>query len=396
MSEAVVGNAVERPSTSGGLGMWLRASVLAWHNLTWRHWAAAMTLGFTFGVGQSLWYVSRTWDLPDDYSKLEGFLWEASIWTPLFTITACLLMLGLAVLEHSRANTPPRHYALLVFAIAVPCVLIVHPSLYMLIVAIDAVFKSPGPWSGFTLSWSVPLKESLNAAGSTFIMLTLWTLVYLYLRDARGTALRLGAAQLRHAEAERRVLAEQLNGAQAMVEPAFLFDTLTLTEELFERDPPGAQHLLDALIAYLRAALPSDDSGSTLGQQVELVRARLEIECVRMNGSLHFSVEMPAELAGLPLAPLLLMPLALNAIRHGIEASGGEVSVQARQVERRLVVDVTDTGPGQAGAIRDSTGLAGVRERLARLYGERARLVLTDREPQGLCARIEVSTEGIG
>ena len=113
MSEAVVGNAVERPSTAGGLGVWLRTSIRAWHSLTWRHWAAAMALGFTFGLTQSLWYAMRAWDPPLAESKLETVLGEMLVWMPLFATTACLLALGLAVLEHRRANTPPRHYALL-------------------------------------------------------------------------------------------------------------------------------------------------------------------------------------------------------------------------------------------------------------------------------------------
>ena len=52
------------------------------------------------------------------------------------------------------------------------------------------------------------------------------------------------------------------------------------------------------------------------------------------------------------------------------------------------MLEVGDSGAVRAGSIHEGVGLAGVRERLARLYGERARLVLADRGPRGLTARL--------
>jgi LytS/YehU family sensor histidine kinase len=95
--------------------------------------------------------------------------------------------------------------------------------------------------------------------------------------------------------------------------------------------------------------------------------------------------------AARPLAPMLLLPLATNAVRHGIEpAGGGEIVVRASDELGRLCIEVADSGAGRASDIRDGVGLGALRERLAVLYGERASLVFADREPCGITACIEI------
>jgi LytS/YehU family sensor histidine kinase len=51
---------------------------------------------------------------------------------------------------------------------------------------------------------------------------------------------------------------------------------------------------------------------------------------------------------------------------------------------------VHDTGRGFAEQSGNGIGLANVRERLASLYGEGARLTLTENSTRGVCATMEV------
>ncbi len=392
MNEALVGTA-RAHRDKRWIGASLHAAAAAWRELDRRHWAIALAVGFVVGLAEALVELATLMGDEPALAPLAVLLVVTMKFVPIYLIAACLMVLGLAMLQRSDLGATPAfasHVALVVI-VALAGGAIGH-LVHRLSASTSAALGLPDPYQAAVFTWSQTALFSLGRSMTLMIVLSLATLVYLYLRNARRTAQRLAAAQLRRAEAERRVLAEELNGTQAMVEPALLFDTLRRTESLFERDAASAQRLLDALIAYLRAALPPMDAhGSTVGQQVELVRARLEIERIRLDGRLSFDVDVPPALAGRPLAPLLLAPLATNAIRHAIGvAGGGDVTVRARHIEDRLVIEITDSGPGRAAAIREGAGLAGVRERLERLYGAHARLVLTDRAPQGLCARVEL------
>jgi hypothetical protein len=73
-------------------------------------------------------------------------------------------------------------------------------------------------------------------------------------RHARLLA-ALRAAELQRAGAQQRLAQITLGSLQARVDPAFVFQTLSRLEQLYEADPPGADRLLDELIVFLRKAL---------------------------------------------------------------------------------------------------------------------------------------------
>jgi hypothetical protein len=151
------------------------------------------------------------------------------------------------------------------------------------------------------------------------------------------------------------------------------------------------------LIQYLRNALPKmRESVSTVGQEVELVRAYLSILKMRMGERLAFTIDVPEAMATLPFPPLMLPSLVENAIKHGLEPQreGGTVHITAALEGARLRVVVSDTGRGFSETPGAGVGLANIRERLAALYGEDARLTLESNAPHGVIATIEVPAEG--
>jgi len=182
------------------------------------------------------------------------------------------------------------------------------------------------------------------------------------------------------------------------VEPHFLFNTLASVQYLVETDPPQASRLLGHLIAYLRAALPQLRSATTtLGREIDLAAAYLNILRMRMGSRLDFAIDVPQALRSHPFPPVLLISIVENAVTHGIEpkAEGGRVTIAARRDGERLIVSVTDTGDGLSGVSRGGTGvgLSNVRERLNALFGARARFALEDAAPRGARATVEVPFE---
>jgi hypothetical protein len=191
----------------------------------------------------------------------------------------------------------------------------------------------------------------------------------------------------------RQVTEAQLQTLQAQVEPHFLFNTLAAVEHLTETDPPRSTVMLQHLIAFLRGSLPNmREQNTTLGREVDLCKSYLAIMQIRMEDRLTVSVDLPESLRGLPFPPMMLQSLVENAIKHGLEPKpeGGAVALSARLQDGRLRVTVADTGLGIAADAPQGVGLSNIRDRLLRIYGSSAALILAPNAPTGAHITIEI------
>jgi LytS/YehU family sensor histidine kinase len=181
---------------------------------------------------------------------------------------------------------------------------------------------------------------------------------------------------------------------QAQIEPHFLFNTLANVRALVETGSPQAAPVLRSLIAYLRAAMPRLQSQTaSLGDELGLVRAYLELMHLRMPDRLKFEIDLAPELLSLRFPPMALLTLVENSVRHGIDPSeeGGVIAITGATIEgkQRVRVSVSDSGVGLTQSGGTGTGLRNLRERLKVFYGESARLDLAEIAPHGLRAEIE-------
>ena len=201
----------------------------------------------------------------------------------------------------------------------------------------------------------------------------------------------------------RQITEARLQALQAQVEPHFLYNTLANVQALTEVDPAQANQMTGHLIQYLRSSLPKmRENTSTVGQEIELVRAYLNILKMRMGDRLAFDIDCPADLMSSSFPPMMLPSLVENAIKHGLEPQreGGRIDVIVQPVFTatggRIKVSVKDTGrgltdaPTQAGG---GVGLSNIRERLIAIYGDAAKLTLESNDPKGVVASIEIPVE---
>jgi sensor histidine kinase YesM len=196
---------------------------------------------------------------------------------------------------------------------------------------------------------------------------------------------------------ERTILEARMEALQAQIEPHFLFNTLGSIDQLIQTDPPRASRMQKSLIRYLRSAMPQmrDGSRPSLGQQVDLSRAFLEIMAVRMEERLHAVINVPEGLKSAVFPSMMLQTLVENAIKHGLEpkAEGGRLEIRAEIADGQLAVHVVDDGAGFAPKSDDGVGLANIRERLKAMYHGRAELIISVPPAGGTCATIKVPYE---
>ncbi len=197
---------------------------------------------------------------------------------------------------------------------------------------------------------------------------------------------------------EKQIMEARLQVMQAQVEPHFLFNTLANVQHLVEADAKAAGKMLDNLIRYLRIALPQmRESSSTLGREMDMAAAYLEIFKIRMGSRLDYSMNVPSDLRTQEFPPMMLITLVENAIKHGLDpcCDAGVVTLSAEQREGKLIVRVADTGEGFQPKPGGGVGLANIRERLSTLYGKSAGLTLEENQPRGIVATIELTQRSL-
>ena len=208
----------------------------------------------------------------------------------------------------------------------------------------------------------------------------------------------LGLEAMLSAETERDMLEQQtlqarLKTLEAQIEPHFLFNTMATLRRLYDTDADAGRATFDRFIRYLEFAVPSMRvSRCTLGREVDLIEAFLDLQRVRMGKRLEYRVDIPPLIRSLEVPPMMLLTLVENAIKHGLapKREGGRIDIRARVVDGALQLDVADTGCGFSGTSGGGTGLANIHARLAGLFGARASLSLEPRTPSGMIASISM------
>lgn len=183
-------------------------------------------------------------------------------------------------------------------------------------------------------------------------------------------------AEARELGLEAMAREAELKALRAQIDPHFLFNSLHSISALTSTDAPGARRMCLLLADFFRDSvrLGAQDR-ILLEKEMQMVRAYLDIEKVRFGARLSAEVKLEPECGSCLVPPLILQPLAENAVRHGINSlvEGGVVRVTARcdaGTVRLVVWNPVDADIAtHAGA---GVGLKNVRRRLAARFGEEA------------------------
>ena len=317
--------------------------------------------------------------------------------TPIWAIT-CAVLLGLSALlvfglfEHWPRRMPRwfERWVLQVIGVAI--------AMPVTAVLIYWLTTAPGdPWF-----WDVvPRRHGVIILTILGMLIAPWAALGALVRQrealARTQALEFDLAR---SELERQASEARLRLLQAQVAPHFLFNTLANVQALVDAGSPQARVVLRSLVAYLRAAVPRlDEPATTLGQELELVEAYLELMHMRMPDRLQFALEVDPEARTLRCPPMTLLTLVENAVRHGIDPSeeGGRIDIEVKRRGDRCLVRVSDTGAGLQPANGGlGTGLTTLRERLQLTFGGDAELRVAAQPPSGVTAVLDFPAREAG
>lgn len=189
-------------------------------------------------------------------------------------------------------------------------------------------------------------------------------------------ARRVQEQKVKTAQLEEQLTRARLQALQMQLNPHFLFNTLNMISSTMYDDLGSADKMIAHLSDLLRITLKrSNRREYPLADEMELLKLYTEIMKARFRDKLTVRMEMGEGTHQALVPGFILQPLVENSIKHGMEGlEAAEIIIRSRRDEDRLVLEVTDNGPGVQGdpaeVMNSGIGITNTVERLEKMYGD--------------------------
>ncbi|MBX2990967.1 MAG: histidine kinase [Bacteroidetes bacterium] len=266
------------------------------------------------------------------------------------------------------------------------------PFLKTLSVVVAASFLSSGLWllvgkgvatilsrfdlfAGLTVKFDSGIPLLFGIGMLLFVLATVVHYLLLAFDSARAAERKALELQVLAREAELKALRSQ-------IQPHFLFNSLNSISALTASDAAAARAMSIQLADFFRTTLKlGQQQFIPLVEEFNLAEGFLSIERVRFGSRLMFEKRLAEGCENIPVPSLILQPIVENAVNHGIAhlVEGGTVTLSSERNESLLRLRVGNPcDPGRPRSKSTGVGLENIRRRLRTLYGDEARLAITN------------------
>jgi two-component system, LytTR family, sensor kinase len=163
----------------------------------------------------------------------------------------------------------------------------------------------------------------------------------------------------------------ELDALHSKINPHFLYNALNSIADLSVTDGKKARKMTIALSDLFRYSINySNNNYSTVRDEVEMANVYLQIEKIRFEDKLSYSLRVDEELSHYLVPRFVLQPLVENAVKHGLKATGQmtEISIEVKKSNNGLVLNITDTGPDFPTELNPGYGVKSVYDKLDLLF----------------------------
>lgn len=197
-----------------------------------------------------------------------------------------------------------------------------------------------------------------------------------------------------------------LKALEAQINPHFLYNTLsTLSWMARKINAEDIDNLVSVLAKFYRLVLSKGNSVISVGDEIALLKAYVEIEKIRFGDLFNVVYDLDEDAFQFKTIKIILQPIAENAIHHGIAAKDGKgtLVVRLRQDDKRIFFSIIDDGVGISRDVlesiekneiirRSETGYAiqNVRERINAVYGSDGHLRISSHRGCGCAVDIVI------
>nr|MDA3927669.1 histidine kinase [Prolixibacteraceae bacterium] len=169
----------------------------------------------------------------------------------------------------------------------------------------------------------------------------------------------------------------ELNALHSKINPHFLYNSLNSIAGLAKTDADKTEHMALSLSKLFRYSINKEQTDwSTFAEEMEMVRIYLDIEKVRFDDRLEFTIDLPEALKTVKVPRFIIQPLAENAIKHGVSKliTKGEITVTVRKNDKWIEIVVADNGPDFPAELNPGFGLQSIYDKLEIMYPKRFEL----------------------
>ena len=235
------------------------------------------------------------------------------------------------------------------------------------------------------------------------------------LGDSFNTMIQQNSLLIDRVKEEQTNLREaELEILQMQINPHFLYNTLDTIVWLAEADNKEAVvNMVETLSEFFRASRNGGKDIVSLAEETRHIASYLQIQKVRYQDILEYSIQLPKELDTIEIPKITLQPLVENALYHGIKNKRGKGKIRVfgyEEGEKGILV-VEDNGIGmteerlaqvqrgltfKTGEEKDFYGLYNVNERIRLKFGEEYGLKIESIYRQGTRVEVHLPVKKIG
>jgi len=191
-------------------------------------------------------------------------------------------------------------------------------------------------------------------------------------------------------DAEKLARTSELELLKSQLNPHFLFNALNSIKALVLLDAEKSRDAIIKLSELLRFSLNYEKNRFiTIREELEEVEKYLALEKIRFGERLNVTFEIQSEVWDKPIPPAILLTLAENAIKHGINQlpDGGNIDIDARIEENNVIIAIENSG-FLSGPNPNGIGLQNIQKRLKNLYPTGASLTLQNTDENKVIAQL--------
>jgi len=163
----------------------------------------------------------------------------------------------------------------------------------------------------------------------------------------------------------------ELDALHSKINPHFLYNALNSIADLSITDGKKARKMTIALADLFRYSINySNHNYTTIKDEVAMAEVYLQIEKVRFEDQLTYSIHTIPELNHFLVPRFVLQPIVENAVKHGLKATGKltEINIEIKKAEVGIFILITDNGPAFANEISPGYGVKSIFDKMDLLF----------------------------